>query len=67
MDDVDRTQERLDREQEAIGQRARPDVGLSLYQCEDCNVIIPEKRRMSVPGVRTCIACQEEREKRWDS
>jgi len=67
MDDVDMTQARIDKEQLEIMKRARLDVGLSLYQCEDCNIIIPEKRRMSVPGVRTCIACQEEREKRWDS
>ena len=31
--------------------------------CEDCGEKIPEARRRAVPGVRTCIRCQEERER----
>jgi len=67
MDHADMTQERIDKEQLEIMKRARLEVGISLRFCEDCDLEIPEKRRMSVPGVRRCIACQEEREKRWDS
>jgi len=34
--------------------------GVSLEYCEQCDVGIPEARRLAVPGVRLCIACQEE-------
>jgi phage/conjugal plasmid C-4 type zinc finger TraR family protein len=34
--------------------------GESLRTCEECDAAIPEARRKAVPGVRLCIACQEE-------
>lgn len=34
--------------------------GESLAFCEDCDAPIPEKRRQAIPGVRRCVACQEE-------
>lgn len=37
--------------------------GESLERCDDCNAIIPEARRLAVPGVRLCIRCQAEQEK----
>jgi phage/conjugal plasmid C-4 type zinc finger TraR family protein len=43
----------------ALSQMAR---GVSLMECEDCATAIPEARRQAVPGVRRCIACQEEAE-----
>ena len=30
--------------------------------CEDCSETIPAKRRDAIPGVRTCVACQSERD-----
>jgi phage/conjugal plasmid C-4 type zinc finger TraR family protein len=30
--------------------------------CEDCGETIPAKRRAAIPGVRTCVACQSERD-----
>ena len=34
--------------------------GISLEFCEECDVSIPEARRVALPGVRLCVACQEE-------
>ena len=34
--------------------------GESLINCEDCGEAIPEARRLAVPGVRRCVACQSE-------
>jgi phage/conjugal plasmid C-4 type zinc finger TraR family protein len=36
--------------------------GPSLSHCEECGESIPEPRRQAVPGVRLCVACQEERD-----
>lgn len=33
--------------------------GNSASHCEDCEVQIPHKRQLAVPGVKRCIACQE--------
>ncbi len=35
-------------------------AGPSLTHCEECNAEIPEARRQAIPGVRLCVACQEE-------
>jgi phage/conjugal plasmid C-4 type zinc finger TraR family protein len=45
-----------------LGARARLPVGESLTHCEDCGEAIPLRRRQALPGVRTCIACQSERD-----
>ncbi|HEU4695725.1 MAG TPA: DksA/TraR family C4-type zinc finger protein [Sphingomicrobium sp.] len=37
--------------------------GESAEECDDCGEPIPKKRREALPGVRTCIACQSERDK----
>ena len=37
--------------------------GESAEECDDCGEPIPQKRRQALPGVRTCIACQSERDK----
>jgi phage/conjugal plasmid C-4 type zinc finger TraR family protein len=42
---------------------AKP-VGESLSECAACGDIIPEARRMALPGVKLCIACQTERDAR---
>ena len=46
-------------------QRARSQLpqGESLTHCEECGEEIPLARRQALPGVRLCIACQEERDK----
>jgi phage/conjugal plasmid C-4 type zinc finger TraR family protein len=42
--------------------RARMPSGESLEACEECGDDIPERRRVALPGVRTCIACQGARD-----
>ncbi len=32
--------------------------GPSLTHCAQCEVEIPEARRIAIPGVRLCVACQ---------
>jgi phage/conjugal plasmid C-4 type zinc finger TraR family protein len=41
--------------------------GESAEECDDCGEPIPKKRREALPGVRTCIACQSERDKAWST
>ncbi len=47
--------------------RSRLPAGESLRECEECGEAIPEPRRQAVPGVRLCIGCQAEWEKRQPS
>ncbi|GGE02281.1 hypothetical protein GCM10011515_22410 [Tsuneonella deserti] len=42
--------------------RARMARGPSAEFCDDCGERIPERRRGALPGVRTCVACQTERD-----
>lgn len=42
--------------------RAGLPEGESLEECEACGDEIPERRRLALPGVRTCIACQSRRD-----
>ena len=44
------------------GARARLPAGEGLECCEDCGEPIPERRRLALPGVRTCVPCQSERD-----
>ncbi len=46
-------------------QRARGALpsGESLTHCEACERPIPEARRQALPGVRLCVACQEEHDR----
>lgn len=43
--------------------RARLTKGESAKVCEECGEPIPEQRRVAVPGVQLCIACQRLEEK----
>lgn len=36
--------------------------GPSATECDDCGEAIPEARRIAVPGVRLCVACQQDRD-----
>ncbi len=36
----------------------------SAKECDDCAEPIPKRRREALPGVRTCVACQSERDSR---
>ncbi|WP_417227967.1 DksA/TraR family C4-type zinc finger protein [Amphritea sp.] len=38
--------------------RSRLNSGESLAECEECDGVIPEKRRLAIPGIRLCIQCQ---------
>ena len=38
--------------------RERLPKGESAKRCEECEAPIPEARRLAVPGVKLCIACQ---------
>jgi phage/conjugal plasmid C-4 type zinc finger TraR family protein len=45
-----------------LSARARLPSGESAGFCEDCGEAIPEGRRRALPGARTCVACQSERD-----
>jgi phage/conjugal plasmid C-4 type zinc finger TraR family protein len=59
-------QEQIDASvEDAIEQaRSRLPRGESLSHCEECGEAIPQARREAIPGVRLCVACQTERDKR---
>jgi len=40
-----------------------PDGEGSTY-CEECETVIPEARRKAIPGVRLCVSCQSDLEKK---
>ncbi|KPQ22089.1 MULTISPECIES: DksA/TraR family C4-type zinc finger protein [unclassified Halomonas] len=47
-------------------QRARSQLprGESLELCEECGDPIPDARRNAIPGVRLCVVCQAELDKK---
>jgi phage/conjugal plasmid C-4 type zinc finger TraR family protein len=42
--------------------RARLPSGEAVADCDLCGEDIPEARRRALPGVRTCVACQSQRD-----
>ena len=44
--------------------RALLPSGESAQECDECGEPIPEGRRKAIPGVRTCVACQSQRDAR---
>jgi phage/conjugal plasmid C-4 type zinc finger TraR family protein len=54
-------QEQIDATVKDAIDRAKSQVpsGPSLLHCADCGQEIPEARRVALPGVRLCVACQE--------
>ena len=47
-----------------LAARARIPAGAGETHCVECGDEIPERRRQAVPGARTCVACQAERDAR---
>ncbi len=49
---------------DAIGRvQSQLPQGPSLTRCADCEVEIPEARRVAIPGVRLCVSCQLEHDR----
>lgn len=44
--------------------RSRLPDGESLAHCEECEIAIPDARRNAIPGVRLCVNCQSENDKK---
>ena len=59
-------QDQIDATVEDAVKRARSSIprGESLRNCAECDAVIPEARRAAVPGVRLCITCQSELDKK---
>ncbi|MBE9547797.1 MAG: DksA/TraR family C4-type zinc finger protein [Proteobacteria bacterium] len=59
-------QEQIDATIEDAIKRSRSQLprGDSLCNCEECDADIPAARREAVPGVRLCINCQAEEDKK---
>ena len=59
-------QDQIDATIEDAVNRARDQLprGESLTNCEECDAGIPVARREAVPGVRLCVKCQTERDKK---
>lgn len=57
-DDADRAHDHIERELHArLTHRVRY-TGQSALGCERCGDLIPEARRLAVPGTRYCTYCQ---------
>ena len=52
-------------EDEVARARSRLPRGESLAECEECGGRIPDARRKALPGVRLCVACQEDQDKEY--
>ncbi len=59
-------QDQIDATIEDAVKRARSQIprGDSLKNCEECDAQIPQARRKAIPGVRLCVSCQEEYDKK---
>ena len=45
-----------------LAARARMPAGDGTRYCDDCGEEIAERRRIALPGTRTCVACQGSRD-----
>lgn len=59
-DEMDRVQDAIERHQtdSLDAWRRRQPKGSGPTHCINCEEPIPEKRRLALPGVETCIDCQ---------
>ena len=62
MDSADMTQLRDEKGEAERLRHLRMTVGMSPFACYRCGKIIPEKRRIALPGTPYCITCAKERE-----
>lgn len=64
MDEYQFEQAQLREEQERNEGLARrvQYQGVSALECGECDVAIPEARRLAVPGCQLCVDCQQLRE-----
>lgn len=66
MDEVQFEQAQL-RQEQAVQQALANRVqyhGESAEECESCGEVIPQARRLAVPGCRFCVDCQSRLERR---
>jgi phage/conjugal plasmid C-4 type zinc finger TraR family protein len=49
---------------EVMRARARMPTGEAQTHCVECGDEIPKARRQALPGVKTCVPCQSERDRR---
>lgn len=61
-------QEQIDATIEDAIKRARSQIpkGKSLANCEECDAAIPEARRQAIAGVRLCVNCQSDLDKKQE-
>ena len=45
-----------------LSARAKLPSGEGAAYCEECGEHIPERRRLALPGARTCVQCQSARD-----
>lgn len=59
-------QDQIDATIDSEVERAKNNMpkGESLTHCEECDAVIPEPRRRAIAGVRLCVQCQMEQEKK---
>ncbi len=43
--------------------RSQMPTGDTAEDCDECGETIPQRRRDALPGVRTCVACQAQRDR----
>jgi len=62
----DAVQEQIDATLDDAVTKARSQLhsGESSEFCDECGDVIPEARRQALPGVRFCITCQRELDKK---
>lgn len=62
-DILDQAQATEEIQREIALKKHRTFKAISATHCEDCDVVIPEKRRQLIQGVTRCIDCQSRQEK----
>lgn len=63
-DPADEAQEIEERQRrDALARVLGKPVAQARRTCADCGADIPLARRQAVPGVKTCVGCQERRER----
>ncbi|MDN5861909.1 MAG: DksA/TraR family C4-type zinc finger protein [Salinisphaera sp.] len=62
-------QEQIDAsiEDALVAVRSRMSAGASAERCDECGEQIPIARRRAVPGVRLCVHCQDQADRRSDT